>query len=103
MIDLPVISFGCSRPISLSIVGERSASTPPSLIRTLPAPAIIRGTRLVVWAVNGEPSYSIILSALPWSAVISAMPPFARTASTVLPTHSSTASTAATAASNTPV
>ncbi|KWV85700.1 hypothetical protein PFLmoz3_04523 [Pseudomonas fluorescens] len=29
-IEVPVISFGCSNPISLSMVGATSASTPPS-------------------------------------------------------------------------
>ena len=62
-----------------------------------------KGTGLVVWAVKGVPSSSTILSALPWSAVSSTQPPISFTASTTRPTQVSTASTAFTAASNTPV
>ena len=42
------------------------------------------------------PSLCSICSALPWSAVIMAMPPILSVASTTLPTHSSTVSTALT-------
>ena len=62
-----------------------------------------KGTTLVVWAVNGEPSGFFIFSALPWSAVRKTTPPAFSTASVTSPTHLSTASTALTAASNTPV
>ena len=61
------------------------------------------GTGLVVCAVKGEPSASYILSALPWSAVSRTVPPIESAFSMTLPAHSSTASTALTAASNTPV
>ena len=64
----------------------------------------MKGTLLVVCAVKGSPvSGSIIMSALPWSAVMSAAPPVARTASTTLATHLSTVRTASSAASSTPV
>ena len=61
------------------------------------------GTGLVVCAVKGEPSVSRSLSALPWSAVRSALPPIERILSTTFFTHSSTACTALTAAGITPV
>ena len=61
------------------------------------APQRMKGTRLVVCAVMGlTPSLWTICSALPWSAVIMAMPPIFSVASTTLPTHSSTVSTALT-------
>ena len=63
----------------------------------------MKGTRLVVWAVMGLPSGWSMTSALPWSAVTMAMPPIFRVASTTRPTHSSTVSTALTAAWRTPV
>ena len=94
---------GCSKPMIFSMVGAKSASRPPSRSFTFPRPTTISGTGLVVWAVKGEPSASYIWSALPWSAVTSATPPLAKMASTVRPTQVSTASTAALAASNTPV
>ena len=84
------------------MVGAMSHSRPPCR-RVQGAPTTQKGTGLVVWAVKGEPSASYILSALPWSAVIRAMPPILRMASTVRPTQVSTASTAFTAASKTPV
>ena len=62
-----------------------------------------KGTLLVLWAVKGEPSGFIIFSALPWSAVRNITPPILRVASITAPTPASTASTALTAASNTPV
>ena len=54
--DLPVISFGCSIPISSIRVGAISARQPPSL-RPYPSPAFTRinGTGFVVWAVHGSP------------------------------------------------
>ena len=62
------------------------------------------GTGLVVWAVKGSPlAGSTIWSALPWSAVTMALPPWATMASTTWPTHWSTVFTALTAASITPV
>ena len=67
------------------------------------APTMQKGTGLVVWAVKGEPSSLSICSAFPWSAVISTVPPSSRILSTTRPMHSSTVSTALTAASNTPV
>ena len=69
----------------------------------MPAPQRMKGTRLVVWAVMGLPSGWSMTSALPWSAVIMAMPPISIVASTTLPTHSSTVSTALMAAGSTPV
>ena len=63
----------------------------------------MKGTGLVVWAVMGLPSGSTICSAFPWSAVIMAIPPIFKVASTTLPTQVSTVSTALTAASKTPV
>ena len=81
MIDSPVISSGWGRFITLSIVGTMSQSLPPSLSSTSPQLTQINGTRFVVWAVNGEPSASIITSALPWSAVTKSVPPFSITAS----------------------
>ena len=63
----------------------------------------MKGTGFVVWAVMGEPSACFMTSALPWSAVTMAMPPWRRVASTTLPTQVSTVSTALTAASKTPV
>ena len=47
---------------------------------------------------QGEPSSSLIVSALPWSAVRSTVPPTDNTLSTILPTQVSTVSTAVTAA-----
>ena len=54
--DFPVISFGCSIPMSSMSVGAISARQPPSL-RPYSAPAFTRinGTGFVVWAVNGSP------------------------------------------------
>ncbi|SCJ59027.1 Uncharacterised protein [uncultured Blautia sp.] len=66
---------------------------------SVPAPQRMKGTGLVVWAVIGLPSGSAICSALPWSAVIMAMPPIFSVASTTRPTQLSTVSTAFTAAS----
>ena len=51
----------------------------------------------------GLPSGSSIWSALPWSAVTMQTPPDSCTASITCPRHSSTVSTAFTAASITPV
>ena len=70
---------------------------------SVPAPQRMKGTRLVVWAVMGLPSGCFMSSALPWSAVTMAMPPIFNVASTTLPTHWSTVSTALMAASSTPV
>jgi hypothetical protein len=53
--------------------------------------------------VSAEPSSSSISSALPWSAVTMQAPPEPSTASITFPRHSSTVSTALTAASMTPV
>ena len=78
----------------------------PSSARPYSSPAFTRmkGTGLVVWAVQGSPvSQSIICSAFPWSAQINIAPPTSLTASTALPTQVSTASIAFTAASMTPV
>ena len=61
------------------------------------------GTGFIEWAVFGLPSGSSIWSALPWSAVMTQTPPDCSTASTTWPRHSSTVSTAFTAASMTPV
>ena len=80
-----------------------SARQPPSRSFTSPQPTATKGTTLVVWAVKGVPSGFIIFSALPWSAVIKAQPPAFSTADTTWSTQVSTASTALTAASNTPV
>ena len=52
---------------------------------------------------RGDPSALAISSALPWSAVIMAMPPIFLVASTTRPTQVSTVSTALMAASYTPV
>lgn len=54
--DLPVISLGCSNPISSIRVGAISARQPPSL-SLYPGSAFtrIKGTGFVVWAVNGSP------------------------------------------------
>ena len=63
----------------------------------------MNGTGLSEWAVLTDPSSSSMWSQLPWSAVITHAPPLACTASTTWPRHSSTVSTAFTAASMTPV
>ncbi|MNG35913.1 hypothetical protein D3C84_1227840 [compost metagenome] len=57
-----------------SIVGAMSLRRP---LRTLPGwLTMIRGTGFRVWAVWTPPvTGSIIISALPWSAVIRAVPP----------------------------
>ena len=64
----------------------------------------MNGTGLSVWAVCGWPvTGSVIISQLPWSAVISmAMPAFWQACQS-RPTHSSTTFTAFTAASRMPV
>ena len=98
----PSISGGQARPITSSMVGAMSASL-PSDRSSDPAPQRMKGTGFVVWAVMGLPSGSTICSAFPWSAVIMAMPPIFKVASTTLPTQVSTVSTALTAASKTPV
>ncbi len=55
----------------------------------------MNGTGFVVCAVCGPPvAGSIIISALPWSAVISMAPPLARTAFSISPRQASTVSTA---------
>ena len=47
----------------------------------------MQGTGLVVWAVCGPPvPGSIICSALPWSAMITAAPPTASSAASMAPT-----------------
>ena len=81
--------------------GRRRRGSPRR--RATSAPAVTtNGTGLSEWAVSGEPSSSSISSALPWSAVTRHAPPLAWTASTTRPRHSSTVSTAVTAASITP-
>ena len=65
--------------------------------------ATAKGTGFVVCAVFTLPSAPTMQSALPWSAVIRRMPFSLMIASYSLPTHLSTASTAFTAASKTPV
>ena len=73
-------------------------------VQRRPRPAVTtNGTGLSECAVSGEPSSSSISSALPWSAVTMQAPPLAWTASTIRPRHSSTVSTAVTAAAITPV
>ena len=100
----PVISVGACSPSSPSIVGATSAKMPSrSARRAAHRRTRIRCTGLVVCAVNGPPSSSIICSALPWSAVISVEPPSSRTRSTMRPMHVSTTSSAVMAAVSTPV
>ena len=54
--DFPVISLGCSIPISSMRVGAISARQPPSLsFQDGSAFTRIKGTWLVVWAVQGSP------------------------------------------------
>lgn len=61
--------------------------------------ARINGTGDVVCAVKGPPVIgSFIISLLPWSAVIIALPPFSNTEPTTRFTHSSTVLNASTAA-----
>ena len=91
-----------SSPSRARTVGATSESVPPS--RSSPtSPVTISGTGFIEWAVFGLPSGSSIWSALPWSAVMMQTPPYSCTASTTSPRHSSTVSTAFTAASITPV
>src|SRR4051794_140360 len=100
--ERPVISGGCSIPMSARIVGVTSARI-PSPSNDTPSAVTIIGTGLSECAVLGDPSSSSMLSQLPWSAVITSAPPLSWTASTTRPRHSSTVSTAFTAASITPV
>src|ERR1700733_7374847 len=64
MLDLPVISFGCSSPIAASKVGATSPRTPSSFFRLQPsgAFAMTKGTLLVVCDVFGVPPSSISIS-----------------------------------------
>ena len=100
--ERPVICSGCSIPSSASAVGATSARMPSPSSASAPA-VTTNGTGLSECAVSGEPSSSSISSALPWSAVTMQAPPLPCTASTTRPRHSSTVSTALTAASITPV
>src|SRR6185436_16741680 len=100
--ERPVISGGCSIPSSASAVGATSARMPSPDSESAPA-VTTKGTGFRECAVSGDPSSSSISSALPWSAVTMQAPPAAWTVSSTRPRHSSTASTAFTAASITPV
>ena len=95
---LPDISTGFSIPRSSRSVGAISPKLPVSCSSTSSF-VIKNGTGAVVWAENGLPFSSKIQSAFPWSAVKIIVPPTFSTASATLPTHSSTTSTAFTAAS----
>ncbi len=62
----PVISPGCSTPMTSRIVGATSPNTPSCFLRDHPcgALAMTKGTLLVVWDVLGVPSSVNISSAL---------------------------------------
>ena len=95
---LPDISTGLLIPRSSKSVGAISPKL-PVLWSSTSSLVIKNGTGAVVWAENGLPFSSKIQSAFPWSAVSTIVPPTSYTASYTLPTHSSTTSTAFTAAS----
>src|SRR3954454_10863994 len=101
-IDSPVIASGCSMPRSSRIVGATSARIPSSRTETSSL-VTMNGTGLSECAVFGDPSGSSMLSALPWSAVITSTPPESRTTSTTSARQRSTVSTASTAAGIDPV
>src|ERR1700682_28274 len=78
----PVMSAGCVNPSIPKTVGEMSCKEPSGRNVNLFASSLItiNGTGLVVCAVCGPPDTgSIIISALPWSAVTSIAPPRCRT------------------------
>ena len=100
---LPVISSGCGIPSRREHGRGDVRQDAPVAQRPGPRAVITIGTGLSECAVLGLPSGSSMWSALPWSAVTMQTPPFASTASTTRPRHSSTVSTAFTAAGITPV
>src|SRR5258708_32650866 len=95
--SVPVISFGSGIPNIPKIVGEISRNEPPGfrVNRFAFSATTTNGTGFVVCAVCGPPvAGSIIISALPWSAVISMAPPLAGTANSMRPGQASTVSMA---------
>src|SRR3984893_17762511 len=73
----PVMSAGADSPRIPSIVGAISRRAPPDAYLSLSFSVTqINGTGFVVWYVCGPPpAGSIIVSALPWSAVMIQAPP----------------------------
>src|SRR5687767_7831814 len=69
----PVIWGGAGIPINVSMVGARSPSLPSFNLPLYSLSTRMHGTRFVVWAVLGDPSLLIIISALPWSAIMMAL------------------------------
>ena len=99
-----VISGGTASPIRSSSVGARSASRPLRSRAPAGPPTSATGTRLVVCAVCGPPvTGSIIVSQLPWSAVMIIAPPAASSAARTRPRSRSISSQAAIAAGRLPV
>src|SRR5271165_6588408 len=103
--EWPVIAVGFGRPMMSSNVGAMSERRPFSRCAIAAGGfTTTNGTGLSVCAVCGSPvSGSRIISALPWSAVRTSVPPACSTASDSRPRQASTVSTALVAASIRPV